>query len=132
MFLPFGLYTARRIFNLFAEALHWVFETLHEWNVTHYLDDFLFVFPPHTDISTVSAQFNDVLAKFGLTKTTEKDSDGCVVVHLGFEFDSEMMQVRLPPNKKQRVLVAIQDLLLASTVTVSMLKMTLSFLSHWC
>ena len=85
MFLPFGLRTAPRIFNLFAEALHWVFETLHEWNVTYYLDDFLFSFPPHTDISTVSAQFNDVLAKFGLTKATEKDSDGCVVVHLGFE-----------------------------------------------
>ena len=40
MFLPFGLCTAPRIFNLFAEALHWVFETLNEWNVTHYLDDF--------------------------------------------------------------------------------------------
>src|SRR5436190_21461885 len=80
MFLPFSLRTAPRIFNLFAEALHWVFETLHEWNVTYYLDDFLFSFPPHTDISTVSAQFNDVLAKFGLTKATEKDSDGCVVV----------------------------------------------------
>jgi hypothetical protein len=28
MFLPFGLRTAPRIFNLFSEALHWVFETL--------------------------------------------------------------------------------------------------------
>ena len=36
MFLPFGLRTAPRIFNLFAEALHWVFETLYEWNCTHY------------------------------------------------------------------------------------------------
>jgi hypothetical protein len=50
MFLPFGLRTAPRIFNLFAEALHWVFETLYEWNVTHYLNDFLFVFSPGTDI----------------------------------------------------------------------------------
>ena len=45
IFLPFGLHTAPRIFNLFAEALHWVFETLNEWNVTHYLDDFLFILP---------------------------------------------------------------------------------------
>ena len=51
MFLPFGLRTAPRIFNLFAEALHWVFETLNEWNVTHYLDDFLFVFPSGTDLA---------------------------------------------------------------------------------
>src|SRR5271156_696554 len=72
MFLPFGLRTAPRIFNLFAEALHWVLETLFEWNVTHYLYDFLFVFPPHTDISSISAQFDSVLEEFGLTKATEK------------------------------------------------------------
>jgi hypothetical protein len=51
IFLPFGLRTAPRIFNLFSEALHWVFETTFRWNLTHYLDDFLFVFPPGTDIS---------------------------------------------------------------------------------
>ena len=132
MFLPFGLRTAPRIFNLFAEALHWIFETLHEWNVTHYLDDFLFVFPPNTDITAISAQFDHVLAEFGLTKASEKDSDGCVVVHLGFEFDSENMQVRLPPNKKQRALDAVNILLSSSTVTYTMLETTLGFLSHCC
>ena len=100
MFLPFGLRTAPHIFNLFAEALHWIFETLYEWNVTHYLDDFLFMFPPNTDITAISTQFDDVLAEFGLTKAIEKDSDGSVIMHLGFEFDSEHMQVGLPPNKK--------------------------------
>ena len=132
MFLPFGLRTAPRIFNLFAEALHWVFETLHEWNVTHYLDDFLFVFPPNTDITTISVQFDDVLAKFGLTKATEKDADGCIVVHLGFEFDSKNMQVRLPLNKKQRALNAVNALLSSPTVTHAMLETTLGFLSHCC
>ena len=50
MFLPFGLRMAPRIFNLFSEALHWIFETLYGWNLSHYLDDFLAVFPPGTDI----------------------------------------------------------------------------------
>jgi Reverse transcriptase (RNA-dependent DNA polymerase) len=68
MFLPFGLRTAPRIFNLFAEAPHWIFDTLHEWNVTHYLDDFLFVFPPGTDLSLYSLQFDRVLSSFGLSK----------------------------------------------------------------
>jgi hypothetical protein len=115
MFLPFGLRTAPRIFNLFAEALHWVFETLHEWNTTHYLDDFLFVFPPGTDVAAASAEFDDILKKFGLSKAVEKDSDGCVVVHLSFEFDSENMQVRLPQNKKQRALDAVNSLLARQT-----------------
>ena len=132
MFLPFGLRTAPRIFNLFAEALHWVLETLFEWNVTHYLDDFLFVFPPGTDIGPLSAQFDDVLGKFSLTKAVEKDSDGCIIVHLGFEFDSINMQVRLPPNKKQRAVDAVNTLLSASTVTLSLLETTLGFLSHCC
>jgi hypothetical protein len=101
MFLPFGLRTAPRIFNLFAEALHWVFETLFKWNCTHYLDDFLLVFPPGTDIASISSDFDHVLAKFGLSKAVEKDSNGCVVIHLGFEFDSTKMQVRLPRSKKQ-------------------------------
>jgi hypothetical protein len=132
MFLPFGLRTAPRIFNLFAEALHWVLETLFEWNLTHYLDDFLFVFPPGTDITPLSAQFDEVLAEFGLTKAMEKDMDGCVVVHLGFEFDSINMQVRLPLNKKQRAVEAVNTLLASSTAPLSMLESTLGFLSHCC
>ena len=75
MFLPFGLRTAPRIFNLFAEALHWIFETLEEWNVTHYLDDFLFVFPPDTDMTHRSAEFDRILVELGLSKAAEKDAD---------------------------------------------------------
>jgi hypothetical protein len=132
IFLPFGLRTAPRIFNLFAEALHWVFETLYEWNSTHYLDDFLFVFPPNTEIEAISTQFDDVLHEFGLSKASEKDSNGCVVVHLGFEFDSNLMQVRLPANKKQRAVASVTALLTSPTVTLSMLETTLGFLSHCC
>ena len=58
IFLPFGLPTATRTFNLFSEALQWVFQTLYEWNLTRYSDDFLFVFPPGTDISDHSNIFD--------------------------------------------------------------------------
>src|SRR5947207_11027518 len=97
----------------------------------HYLDDFLFIFPSHIEISTISAQFDVILDEFNLTKAIEKDSNGCVVVYLGFEFDSEMMQVRLSLNKKQRALDGITNLLLSSIVTLSMLERTLDFLSHY-
>jgi Reverse transcriptase (RNA-dependent DNA polymerase) len=132
MFLPFGLRTAPRIFNLFAEALHWIFETLQEWNVTHYLDDFLFVFPPDTDIAPLSAEFDRILSTLGLSKAVEKDANGCVVVHLGFEFDSINMRVSLPLNKKRRALEAIEQLLSASSISISALESTLGFLSHCC
>ena len=108
MFLPFGLRMAPRIFNLFSEALHWVFETLLGWNLTHDLDDFLFVFPPGTDIQTASDQYNSILTSMGFVNAPEKDMNGHIVTHLGFEFDSLKMQVRLPPNKKQRALQAVK------------------------
>jgi hypothetical protein len=132
MFLPFGLRTAPRIFNLFSEALHWIFETLYHWNLTHYLDDFLVVFPPGTDISPHSQVFDNVLATVGLTKAPEKDSNGTTVTHLGFEFDSVNMEVRLPPNKKLRALRAVHQLLNASSVSFSALEEALGFLSHCC
>ena len=132
MFLPFGLRTAPRIFNLFAEALHWIFETLDEWNVTHYLDDFLFVLPPGTNTVLLSAEFDRILATLGLAKAAEKDTDGCVVIHLGFQFDSIKMQVTLPSNKKQRALDAVESLLSSSTISLTALESALGFLSHCC
>jgi hypothetical protein len=42
--LPFGLSTAPFIFNLFAEAFHWILQSWLQWNLLqHYLDDFITV-----------------------------------------------------------------------------------------
>ena len=132
MFLPFGLRTAPRIFNLFSEALHWAFETLYGWDLTHYLDDFLFVFPPGSDIERKSAIFDEVLSQVGLTKAPEKDATGTVVTHLGFELDSQNMEVRLPRNKKLRALKAVYTIATASSVSFAVLEEALGFLSHCC
>jgi len=132
MFLPFGLRTAPRVFNLFSEALHWIFTTLYHWDVTHYLDDFLAVFPPNADILTHSQVFDSILATVGLTKAPEKDSEGTTVSYLGFEFDSMNMEVRLPPNKRLRALRAVHRLLNATSASYSALEETLGFLSHCC
>jgi len=58
--------------------------------------------------------------------------NGCIIVHLGFEFDSIKMQVTLPPNKKQRAVDVVELLLSASSVSISALESTLGFLSHCC
>jgi hypothetical protein len=68
----------------------------------------------------------------GLTKAVEKDSDGPVVTHLGFEFDSMNMEVRLPPNKKTRARRAVEHLMNASSVSFAALEEVLGFLSHYC
>ena len=103
MFLSFDLRIASWIFNFFAEALHWVFKTLEEWNVIHYLDDFLFVFPSGIDTTYLSAEFDHILAKFDLSKATKKNANDCIIIHLDFKFDSIKMQVSLSSNKKNFV-----------------------------
>ena len=132
MFLPFGLRTAPRIFNLFAEAIHWVLEQLHAWSLTHYLDDFLAVFPPKEQIAPHSATFDAVLHEMGLTKAAEKDMQGTTVIHLGFIIDSMAMEVRLPPNKAKRARHAVNLLLTAESLTFKQIDEILGFLSHCC
>ena len=51
MCLSFGLWIASRIFNLFAEAIHWILASLHKWSLSHYLDDFFAVFPSGTNLA---------------------------------------------------------------------------------
>ena len=71
---------------------------IQEWNVTHYLDDFLFVFSPDIDIVSLSAEFDRILSTLSLSKVAEKDANDCIVVHLGFEFDFIKTQISLPLN----------------------------------
>lgn len=56
---------------------------------------------------------------------------GCVVIHLGFEFDSENIQVQLPPGKQQAI-NAVNTLLTSHRVTLAGLESTLGFLSLCC
>ena len=58
--------------------------------------------------------------------------NGTTVTHLGFEFDSLKMEVRLPRNKHSRALHTVTDLLKAKSITYSMLDETLGFLSYCC
>lgn len=113
------------------EAIHWIFEILEEWNVTHYLDNVLFIFPQDMDITEISVEFDRILSIMDLSKAMEKDSGACVVVHLGLEFDSINIQVTLPPNKKQHALDAVDSLLSADIVTNTARESTIHFLSHY-
>ena len=119
MFLFFELRTSSRIFNLFVEALHWIFEILQEWNVTHYLDDFLIVFFSNTNLDTYFNQFDEILFILDLFKAAEKDVNECVIMHLDFEFNFINMKIRLSQNKKQRVIDALSFLLSSSMIFLS-------------
>ena len=100
IFLLFDLRIASRIFNLFTKVLHWIFNIFHEWNVTHYLDDFLFIFSFDINLSSYFLQFDQVLSLFELSKVIEKNFNDYIIIHLEFEFNFNMMKVIFSFNKK--------------------------------
>lgn len=129
LFLPFGLRTAPFIFNLFAEALHWIMEERHGWILHHYLDDFIAFFPPGRDPTPAGDQFASICGRLGFQVAEDKNAEGTVVDYLGITIDSEKMEARLPPNKKDRVLREVTALLRKKTVGQGDLQSILGFLT---
>ena len=107
IFLLFRLRTASRIFNLFVEALYWIFEELLKWKVTHYLNDFLFIFSSSIDINKLSKQYDNIIVMMSFSGAMEKNMDDHVITHLEFEFDILKMKVCLSVNKKLHALQVI-------------------------
>ncbi|PPQ83082.1 hypothetical protein CVT24_012140, partial [Panaeolus cyanescens] len=101
--LTFGLRSAPYIFNLFAEALHWIIQHHIPARLRHYLDDFLLTFPPQDDPSFCHAAVEWVISlgrSLGLCFQDEKTLwPSHVVDFLGIELDSLRMEARLPTDK---------------------------------
>jgi Reverse transcriptase (RNA-dependent DNA polymerase) len=101
--LIFGLKSAPYIFNLFAEALHWIIHRHLPSDLCHYLDDFLPVFQPQTLVSTANAAIDWCIGlgtQLGLCFQDEKTIRPCTnFKYLGLELDSLAMEARLPTDK---------------------------------
>src|ERR1700712_5920961 len=100
--LPFGLRTAPFLFNLFAEAFHWLLESWLQVVVRHYLDDFIFVIDKATATPRFIKQLRNDFSMIapacgacGVPRRDEKDVEGTTVVNLGVEFDTIKMEARL-------------------------------------
>ncbi|KAF5387550.1 hypothetical protein D9757_006561 [Collybiopsis confluens] len=101
--LTFGLKNAPYIFNLFAEALHWIVQRHIPARLRHYLDDFLLIFPPDFDPSRADASVEWVMslgANLGLVFQPSKTIwPSQVIEFLGLILDSVHMEARLPSDK---------------------------------
>lgn len=129
-FLPFGLRTAPFIFDLFAKALHWILVTVLFWAIVfHYLDDFFAILPPNGDAKRFSKDFDMVCDDCGLTVNHSKDEEGTQAEFLGIQFDSEKMEVRLPPDKLQRARQAVRAVLNRKSIPHSELESMVGLLA---
>lgn len=101
--LTFGLRSAPYIFNLFAEALHWIIQRHIPARLRHYLDDFFLLFSPDTPSSDATEAVQWVMALgrcLGLRFQDSKTVWPCHVIEfLGLILDSLKMEARLPEDK---------------------------------
>jgi hypothetical protein len=132
MFLLFSLRTSPRIYNMFGEAVHWVMDIEFRWEISHYVDDFLAVFPPNTNPTKMSILFDEICSDFGLTIEPSKDEMGTTVGHLGFTIDTKSMTATLSESKRNRAINSLYSLLQRKSTSVATLESLLGFLSHCC
>src|SRR5262249_54335666 len=103
LFLMFGARSAPYIFNLFAEALHWIMQHhLPAW-IRHYLDDFLLIFRTSTPRHIVDSALSWACALaecLGLRfQWTKVEGPSTSLPFLGIQLDSAAMEARLTTDK---------------------------------
>ena len=93
------------------------------------MDDFFVILSPIDDAVAYSQQFDDLYAELGLSVNYSKDAISTIADFLGIEFDSYLMQARLPPDKLARARNTVKDLLNKATVSHQELELAVGFLS---
>ena len=103
--LPFGLHSAPMIFNAVAEALAFIIRALGVKWLEHYLDDFVMVAPPESNDCRKGLQIAlGTCGKLGLPVADEKTEGPATQINLlGVVLDSMSMQLRLPPEKLEKL-----------------------------
>lgn len=132
--LPFGLATSPFIFNLFAEALHWMLHSYLGWTtLEHYLDDFIRVLSHKlatkerlTEDDKAYCLLTDCL---GVPRQEAKDVHGTVVMVFGLEVDTNLFIVRVPADKLARASEATSKALSQPSVTLKEIQSLTGFLS---
>jgi hypothetical protein len=101
--LGFGCRSAPYIFNLFAEALHWILQRHLPAAIRHYLNDFLKIFAPNIPVLQVQQALEWTLVfseQLGLHfQPTKTYSPSTTLEFLGIELDTVLMEARLPAEK---------------------------------
>src|SRR5882672_6019657 len=109
----FGGKLAPYIFNLFAEALHWIIKNHIPAALHHYLDNFLPIFKPSMTIERANAAViwiealaEELSLSFQPAKTIQPTT---CLEFLGLELDSSAMEARLPQEKLEFLQIYLRN-----------------------
>ena len=107
--LPFGLRSAPKLFSALTDGFIWILHQNGSNHALHYLDDFLILGQANSracqDSLTVALSLCN---QVGLPVAPDKtEGPTTKLIFLGIELDTQRMQLRLPLDKKSRLLAAI-------------------------
>ena len=135
--LPMGLSYSCNLFEKFSNAVYWIVENkLGIQGCVHVLDDFLFISPPAIDTCTKSSDLTRFLIfaeKLGIPIKQEKTVFPTTkLTFLGLELDSELMEVRLPQDKLEKLRTILSSFLHRKKVTLLELQSLIGLLNFAC
>ena len=132
--LLFGLCSAAKIFNAVADALELCIAKQGVTHSFHYLDDFLVMGPPQSDACKANLHtLQTVCARLGVPLAPEKqEGPTTTLTFLGIVIDTVRGELRLPTDKLQRLLSAVDMWLSKKVCTRRELESLIGTLQHAC
>ena len=103
--LPFGLRSAPKIFSALADGLLWILHAHGAVCSLHYLDDFLIMGPPDSQVcADALCTFLALCEELGVPVAEEKtEGPSTTLTFLGIEIVTTTLQLRLPQDKLQNL-----------------------------
>ena len=132
--LPFGLSSAPVLFNAYADGLEWIVCTKGVKFILHYLDDFLVLGSPESkECQSALDSLKDCCQMLGVPLAMEKIAGPVTVLQfLGFELDSETMEIRLPKEKLDQLVLLLGSWVSKKSCVRKELEHLLGKLNHAC
>ena len=132
--LPFGLRSAPKIFNAVADALEWCVIKEGVNVIYHYLDDFAVLGPPSSEECGNNLQkLKLVCEDLGVPLAAEKQAGPSTCIEfLGIIIDTVKQELRLPRDKLDRLLTAVQQWQARKSCTKRELESLIGTLHHAC
>ncbi len=130
--LPFGLRSAPKVFTAVADGLTWALIQSGVSTLLHYLDDFFFCSPSHSNgCEKALATAIPLCKSLGLPVSPHKVvGPATTLTFLGIIIDSEKQELRLPKEKLARINTLLQSFLNRRCATKQELQSLIGHLNH--
>ena len=132
--LPFGLRSAPKIFNTVADGLHWHLVQAGISFLFHYLDDYIMVAPPDSQLCQSWLEILlDECSQLGVPIASHKtEGPATVVTFLGIQIDTCKGELRLPLEKLERLRDLLEEWRDRKGCTRRELESLIGQLNHAC